>query len=111
VQTPRVSGLRKALTTGWSRGGRAGEARSGKIVLDLAVAVAVAVAIALGGDRLADLAVVRAQPDLFGHVPSDPTVSRLIATLAADAAAALAALREARATARGRVWRLQPPAC
>jgi hypothetical protein len=39
-------------------------------------------------------------------VASDPTVSRLIATLAADASAAL---REARATARGRVWRLQTP--
>jgi hypothetical protein len=72
-------------------------------VLDLAVAIA------LGGGCLADLAVVRAPRDLFGHVASDPTVSRLIATLAADAAAALAAPREARATARGRVWRLQPP--
>jgi hypothetical protein len=56
-----------------------------------------------------DLAVVRARPDLFGRVASDPTVSRLIATLAADAPAASAALREARATARGRVWRLQTP--
>lgn len=47
----------------------------GKIVLDLAVAIA------LGGDCLADVAVVRAQPALFGPVASDPTVSRLIATL------------------------------
>ena len=50
----------------------------GKVLLDLAIAVA------LGGDCLADVAVVRAQPDLFGPVASDPTVSRLIATLAGD---------------------------
>jgi hypothetical protein len=42
----------------------------GKMVLDLAVAIA------LGGDRLADAAVVRAQPELFGRVASDPTISR-----------------------------------
>lgn len=45
-----------------------------KVVLDLAIAVA------LGGDCAADLAVVRAQPQLFGAVASDATVSRLIAT-------------------------------
>lgn len=47
--------------------------RSGKIVCDLAVALAV------GGDCLADLATLRAEPGLFGPVASDPTVSRLIA--------------------------------
>ena len=36
------------------------------MVLDLAVAIA------LGGDCLADVAVVRAQPELFGAVASDP---------------------------------------
>src|SRR6184192_2731046 len=41
----------------------------GKIVLDLAVAVA------LGGDCLADIATVRAEPRVFGLVASDPTVS------------------------------------
>jgi hypothetical protein len=40
-----------------------------KIVADLAVALA------LGGDRLADIALLRAQPDLFGPIASDPTVS------------------------------------
>jgi hypothetical protein len=45
----------------------------GKIITDLAVAVA------LGGDCVADLAVVRAQPGLFGPVASDATVSRLVA--------------------------------
>ena len=42
----------------------------GKTVLDLAVAIA------LGGDCLADVAVLRAQPQLFGAVASDPSVSR-----------------------------------
>jgi hypothetical protein len=55
-------------------------------VLDLAVAVA------LGGDAACDIAVLRAQPGVFGPVASDPTVSRLIARLAADADAALAAI-------------------
>jgi hypothetical protein len=41
----------------------------GKIVLDLALAVA------LGGDCAADIAVVLAQPEGFGVVASDPTVS------------------------------------
>jgi len=45
----------------------------GKILLDLAVAVAVA----LGGDCLADIAVLREEPGVFGPVASDPTVSRL----------------------------------
>lgn len=57
----------------------------GRIVLDLAVSLAI------GGDCLADIAQLRAQPGVFGPVASDPTVSRLIATLAADAPAALAA--------------------
>ena len=47
----------------------------GKIVADLAAAVA------LGGDCLADIAVLREQPQLAGPVASDPVVSRLVATL------------------------------
>ena len=70
----------------------------GKIVLDLAIAVA------LGGDCAADIAVVRAQPGVFGLVASDPTVSRLIDRLAEDADRALAAIRAARAATRGWVW-------
>jgi hypothetical protein len=70
----------------------------GKIVVDLAVAVA------LGGDAACDIAVLRAQPGLFGRVASDPTVSRLIARLAAEADEVLAAIAAARATARERVW-------
>jgi hypothetical protein len=36
-----------------------------------------AVAVALGGDAARDVAVLRAQPGVFGRVASDPTVSRL----------------------------------
>jgi hypothetical protein len=72
----------------------------GKILLDLAIAVAI------GGDCLADIAQIRSEPDVFGHVASDPTVSRLIDTLAADAPAALAAINTARSSVRARVWDL-----
>ena len=72
----------------------------GKILLDLAVSLAV------GGDCLADVAQLRAAPELFGPVASDPTVSRLIDTLAADAPAALTAIASARSAARARAWSL-----
>ena len=42
-------------------------------------------ALALGGDCLADVAMLRAQPELFGPVASDPVVSRLVTRLAGDA--------------------------
>jgi hypothetical protein len=60
----------------------------------------------VGGDCLADLAQLRAAPEVFGPVASDPTVSRLIDTLAAEAPAALAAIASAQATARARAWSL-----
>jgi hypothetical protein len=47
--------------------------------------------------------VLRDQPGVFGPVASDPTVSRLVDTLAADAIKALAAIDAARATVRARV--------
>lgn len=75
----------------------------GKVLLDLAIALA------LGGDCAADIAVVRAQPSLFGEVASDPTVSRLITTLAGDVEGASAAIRAARAQARQRVWQRRRP--
>ena len=71
-----------------------------KVLLDLAVTLAV------GGDCLADIAVLRAEPGLFGLVASDPTVSRTIDRLAADPTAALRAINQARATARAAAWRL-----
>jgi hypothetical protein len=74
----------------------------GKVLLDIAAAIS------LGGDCLADVAVVRAQPDLFGHVASDPTVSRLIAVLAEDVEVSLAAIRQARSAAPERAWELAP---
>lgn len=75
----------------------------GKILLDLALAVA------LGGDCLADVAMLRAEPALFGPVASDPTVSRLVDTLPAAGSRALAAIRTARAEVRDRIWRLAGP--
>ena len=72
----------------------------GKILTDLAVTLA------LGGDCLADIAVLRAQPELAGPVASDPVVSRLVSALAADAPRALRAIRKARAAARERAWAL-----
>ncbi|MFD3941138.1 IS1380 family transposase, partial [Streptomyces sp. NPDC058618] len=75
----------------------------GKILLDVALAVA------LGGDCLADAAMLRAEPAVFGPVASDPTVSRLIDTLAAAGPKALTAIRTARAEVRERVWKLAGP--
>lgn len=72
----------------------------GKIITDLVVALA------LGGDCLADVVLLRAEPELFGPVASDPVVSRLVARLAADAPRALKAIRAARAAARARAWNL-----
>jgi hypothetical protein len=66
----------------------------GKIITDLALSLA------LGGDCLADLALLRAEPGVYGRVASDPTVSRTIAALASDAPAVLKAIDSARAAAR-----------
>jgi hypothetical protein len=52
---------------------------------------------------------LRAEPELFGPVASDPVVSRLIARLAADAPRSLRAIRAARAAARERAWALAGP--
>jgi hypothetical protein len=69
-----------------------------KVLLDLAMTLA------LGGDTCSDLAVVRAEPAVFGPVASDPTLSRTITRLAADVDKVLAAIDRARAEARARVW-------
>jgi hypothetical protein len=100
----RVSRLERELSSALApwRSGRATHDPA-KVLVDLATAVA------LGGDCLADIGVVRAQPQLFGQVASDPTVSRLIATLAADVDAAMTAIRTARAAARERVWTRRRP--
>ena len=104
LRTAAVSGLARSLSAALARWRTdRGVHDPGKTVLDLAVAIA------LGGDCLADVGVVRAQPELFGPVASDPTVSRLIERLAADPDAAVAAIRVARAAARNEVWRRRSP--
>ncbi len=101
VETARQAGLDAALSSTlapWRKPRTVHD--PGKILLDLALATA------LGGDCLADIAMLRAEPAVFGPVASDPTVSRLIDTLAAAGPRALAAVRRARADARERAWKL-----
>jgi hypothetical protein len=97
----RVTGLDRGLEAALERWRPARAVHApGKIVADLAVAVA------LGGDCLADVTMLRAQPELSGPVASDPVVSRLVTRLAGDAPRALKAIRAARAAARRRAWDL-----
>lgn len=49
-----------------------------KVITDLAVCLA------LGGDTVSDVALLRAEPDLYDLVASDPTVSRTIDALAGE---------------------------
>jgi hypothetical protein len=101
TQALRVTGLDCGLTAALERWRAPRAAHDpGKIITDLAVALA------LGGDCLADVAMLRAQPELSGSVASDPVVSRLVTRLAADAPRALKAIRAARAAARQRAWEL-----
>jgi hypothetical protein len=101
AEAVRVTGLGEDLSAGLARW-RAPRAvhDPGKIIADLVMALA------LGGDCLADVAVLRAQPGLAGPVASAPVVSRLVTLLAADAPKALRAIRKARAAARERAWAL-----
>ncbi len=48
---------------------------------------------ALGGNCLADVDMLRAEPAVFGPVASDPTVSRLISKLASGGQRVLACWR------------------
>ncbi|MDH6123066.1 hypothetical protein ABH930_007441 [Kitasatospora sp. GAS204A] len=101
LETVRKSGLDTAISaalTPWRKPRAVHD--PGKILLDLALAVA------MGGDCLSDVAVLRAEPQVFGPVASDPTVSRLVETLAAAGPRALTAIRRARAEVRERVWKL-----
>jgi len=70
------------------------------------VITVLAVTLALGGDCLADVALLRAEPGVYGLVASAPTVSRTIDALAKDAPGALKAINAARAVARKRAWTL-----
>ena len=101
VETARKAGLDTAISaalTPWRKPRAVHD--PGKVLLDLALAVA------LGGDCLSDVAMLRAEPQVFGPVASGPTVSRLVDTLAAAGPRALTAIRRARAEVRERVWKL-----
>jgi DDE family transposase len=101
LEALRVTGLDQALSVGLERWRRPRAVHDpGKVIADLAVTLA------LGGDCLADIAVLRAEPELFGKVASDPTVSRLVAVLAEAGPKALRVIRRARAAARARAWSL-----
>jgi Transposase DDE domain group 1 len=67
----------------------------GRVVRDLVVSIAD------GGDCLADLGVLREQPELFGEVASSPTAWRVIAAITPER---LGVLRDARRHARERAW-------
>ncbi|MEW2122069.1 IS1380 family transposase [Streptomyces sp. NPDC005474] len=101
LETVRKTGLDQAISAAlapWRKPRAVHD--PGKVLLDLALAVA------LGGDCLADVAMLRCEPAVFGAVASDPTVSRLIDTLAASGDKALQAIRSARSEVRSRVWSL-----
>jgi hypothetical protein len=84
TRTLRATGLDRGLDTALERWRPARAVHSpGKIITDLAVAAA------LGGDCLADVAILRAQPELAGPVAYDPVISWLVTHLAADAPRAL----------------------
>ncbi len=99
VETVRATGLDRALSvalTPWMAPTATHD--PGKVLCDLAVSLA------LGGDCLADVAVLRAEPEVYGLVASDPTVSRMVDRLATDVDTVLAAIGRARAAARARAW-------
>lgn len=101
METLRVSGLDQGLSRALSRWRRPRAVHDpGKIITDLAVALA------LGGDCLADVAVLRDSPEVSGPVASDPTVSRLVHALAEAGPKALRLIRGARAAAREHVWKV-----
>ncbi len=101
VETVRKTGLDQAISQAlapWRKPRAVHD--PGKALLD------VALAFALGGDCLADVAMLRCEPAVFGPVASDPTVSRLIDALAVSGEKALQAIRSARSEVRHRAWSL-----
>ena len=104
TSTVRAAGLGAGLSAALAPWRPAGATHDpAKVVLDLALTLA------LGGDTCSDLAVVRAEPAVFGPVASDPTLSRTINRLAADVDRVLPAIDRARAAARARVWAAAGP--
>jgi hypothetical protein len=99
LDTIRTTGLEQALSTALARWRRPTAIHDpAKILCDLAITLS------LGGDCLADITSLRTEPDLFAPVASDPTVSRLIDTLARDVDKVLATVNTARAQARATTW-------
>jgi hypothetical protein len=101
AETVRKTGLDSATSAAlapWRK--RRAVHDPGKILLDVALAVA------LGGDCLADVALLRAEPGVSGPVASGPTVSRLVNTPASSGKRALTAIRGARSQVREHVWAL-----
>lgn len=99
ARTALVSGLAGALRAAlalWRKPFARHE--PAKVLLDLAISLA------LGGDACRDVALLRAEPDLYGSVASDATISRTIATLAADVGSVEKAVAAARTAARNQVW-------
>lgn len=71
----------------------------GRILTDLALSLAT------GGDYVSDLDRLRNQPEVYGAVASNPSISRWFKLLTtAKPAAALATINTARAAARAHVW-------
>ncbi len=101
TKAAEVTGLSPALREALSRWRKPTAVHDpGKVVADLAVTLA------LGGDCLADAAIVRCEPRIYARVASEATVSRSISVLAADADRVLAAIAAARKVARARAWEL-----
>ena len=101
TETVAATGLGRELSAALARWRKPSAVHDpAKVITDLAVTLA------LGGDCMADLALLRAEQGVYGPVASDPTVSRTIAALAADAPAALKAIDTARAAARARAREL-----
>ena len=100
TRTVRVSGIGAGLSDALSPWRKPFAVHDpGKILTDLGLSLAT------GGDCLSDVDRLRAQPEVYGRVASDPTVSRLITTLSTTTPAkALAAINTARAAARAHVW-------
>ena len=99
AETAKAIGMTRALSRALGRSRSWSLHDPGKVIRD------VALTLADGGDALRHMAVIDRQPALFGLVASPATTCRTI-TAVADNPAAMAALADARATARERAWRL-----
>lgn len=99
TETIRAAGLDQALSRQLARWRKPLAIHDpGKIMCDLSVSLV------LGGEAVSDVGVLRAEPGVYGRVASDPTISRLITTLAKDADRVIKAISAARQQTRARVW-------